>query len=48
MLYFANLSMQLGRSLKWDPTAHRVVDDSEANQLLRRPYENRGFHPEPV
>src|SRR5262245_17022589 len=33
----ANLSMQLGRSLEWDPAAGRVVNDDPANGLLRRP-----------
>jgi predicted dehydrogenase len=41
----ANLSMKLGRSLKWDPAAGRVIGDSEANQLLRRPYRGPWVHP---
>jgi hypothetical protein len=43
----ANLSMQLGRSLAWDPQAQRVVGDDEANRLLRRPYRQPWVHPEP-
>jgi predicted dehydrogenase len=43
----ANLSMQLGRSLKWDPVQQRVVGDEEANRLLRRPYRKPWMHPEP-
>jgi len=43
----ANMSMQLGRSLRWDPTTHRIVGDDEANQLLRRPYRQPWVHPEP-
>ena len=43
----ANLSMQLGRSLKWDPVKHQVVGDAEANRLLRRPYRKPWVHPEP-
>jgi len=43
----ANLSMQLGRSLTWDPTTHRVVGDDEATRLLRRPYRAPWTHPEP-
>jgi predicted dehydrogenase len=43
----ANLSMQLGRSLKWDPVKQRVVGDEEANRLLRRPYRKPWIHPEP-
>ena len=43
----ANLSMQLGRTLTWDPVKHRVVGDEEANRLLRRPYRKPWMHPEP-
>src|SRR5262245_3634134 len=43
----ANLSMQLGRSLTWDPATHQVVGDAEANRLLRRPYRAPWVHPEP-
>ena len=43
----ANLSMQLGRSLAWDPAAGRVMGDEEANRLLRRPYRAPWVHPEP-
>jgi predicted dehydrogenase len=42
----ANLSMQLGRSLTWDPERHQVVGDEEANKLLRRPYRKPWVHPE--
>ncbi len=43
----ANLSMQLGRSLTWDPAGARVVDDEEATRLLRRSYRAPWVHPEP-
>jgi predicted dehydrogenase len=43
----ANLSMQLGRSLKWDAVQGRVVGDDEANRRLRRPYRAPWSHPEP-
>ena len=42
----ANLSMQLGRSLTWDPAKHEVVGDAEANKLLARPYRKPWVHPE--
>jgi len=42
----ANLSMQLGRSLIWDPIKQLVVGDPEANKLLRRPYRAPWVHPE--
>jgi len=41
----ANLSMQLGRTLTWDPVQGRVVGDVEANRLLRRPYRSPWVHP---
>ncbi len=34
----ANMSMQLGRSLKWDAAAGQIAGDDEANRLMRRPY----------
>jgi len=43
----ANLSLQLGRSLTWDAQKQMVLDDAEANQLLRRPYRQPWIHPEP-
>ena len=43
----ANLSMRLGRSLTWDHAKGMVVDDAEANQLLRRPYRSPWVHPDP-
>lgn len=42
----ANLSMQLGRSLKWDSEKHQVIGDDEANRLLRREYRKPWIHPE--
>lgn len=41
----ANLSMELGRSLKWDPAKGEVVGDPEANKLLRRAYRGPWVHP---
>jgi predicted dehydrogenase len=43
----ANLSMKLGRSLRWDSQAGQVAGDAEANALLRRPYRAPWTHPEP-
>ena len=42
----ANIAMQLGRTLTWDPVKHQVVGDDEANKLLRRPYRKPWVHPE--
>ena len=44
----ANLSMKLGRSLRWDHSTGTVVNDAEANQLLRRPYRAPWVHPDPA
>jgi predicted dehydrogenase len=41
----ANLSMQLGRSLAFDPATGQVIGDAEANRLLRRPYREPWVHP---
>jgi predicted dehydrogenase len=42
----ANMSMKLGRELTWDAQKQEVVNDSEANKLLRRPYRQPWIHPE--
>jgi hypothetical protein len=42
----ANVSMQTGRPIKYDPIKHEVVGDAEANGLLRRPYRAPWVHPE--
>lgn len=43
----ANLSMELGRSLKWDAQTGRVIDDEEANRRLAREYRAPWKHPTP-
>ena len=43
----ANIACRLGRTLVWDPEKGRVVDDDEANGLLRRPYRRPWVHPDP-
>ena len=43
----ANIAMELGRTLWWDPQAGRVVGDEEANRLLARPYRAPYTHPVP-
>ena len=43
----ANMALELGRTLTWDPVAGQVVADEEANRLLRRPYRAPWKHPEP-
>jgi predicted dehydrogenase len=41
----ANLSMDLGRSLRWDAQAQCVAGDEEANRLLARAYREPWIHP---
>jgi hypothetical protein len=43
----ANLSMELGRTLTFDPVKHEVVGDAEATARLRRPYRAPWVHPDP-
>src|SRR5271169_348342 len=42
----ANIAMDLGRTLTWDPEKGRVANDDEANRRLRRPYRSPWVHPE--
>ncbi|MBX3241736.1 MAG: Gfo/Idh/MocA family oxidoreductase [Chitinophagaceae bacterium] len=41
----ANLSMQLGRPLVFDPVNKIVTGDAEATRLLKRPYRGPWIHP---
>ena len=34
--HIGNISMRLGRPLRWDPQTETFIDDDEANQWLRR------------
>jgi hypothetical protein len=43
----ANLSMELGRGLRWDSEAGRVIDDDDANRQLARTYRGDWIHPTP-
>ena len=43
----ANMSMDLGRSLVYDPKTRTVVDDEEATKLLQRDYRQGYEHPQP-
>jgi predicted dehydrogenase len=36
--HLANLSLRLGRRLRWDARKEEVIGDAEANRLLLRPY----------
>jgi predicted dehydrogenase len=43
----ANLSMQTGRPIVYDPVKREIVGDREANGLLVRPYRSPWIHPDP-
>lgn len=43
----ANMSMQLGRPLTYDPAKRKVRGDKEATRLLERPYRKPWIHPNP-
>jgi predicted dehydrogenase len=36
--HLGNIAMLLGRDLKWDPKKEHILDDTEANKMLSRPY----------
>lgn len=40
------ISLKLGRSLRWDGEREVIVDDPEANRLMRRPYRSPWQYPE--
>jgi predicted dehydrogenase len=41
----ANLSMKLGRPLRYDPLKKEIIGDAEATRLLQRPYRQPWIHP---
>jgi predicted dehydrogenase len=43
----ANISLGLGRALKWDSQKQLVIGDDEANKQLSRKYRSPWIHPEP-
>jgi predicted dehydrogenase len=43
----ANISMQTGRPVVYDPVKREIVGDPEANKLLARPYRAPYTHPDP-
>lgn len=43
----ANIAMDLGRSLAWDPAIQQISGDPEANKRLARSYRNPWVHPDP-
>jgi predicted dehydrogenase len=43
----ANLSMQIGRPIVYDPKKREIMNDPQANALLKRPYRQPWVHPDP-
>ncbi|WP_114750357.1 Gfo/Idh/MocA family oxidoreductase [Pleomorphovibrio marinus] len=43
----ANMSMELGRPLRYDPQNRVVIDDEEATNMLKRNYRTGYQHPDP-
>jgi len=43
----ANVALESGRSITWDPVKQLAVSNDEANRLLRRPYRQGYTHPDP-
>jgi predicted dehydrogenase len=44
----ANISMETGRPVVYDPVKRQIVGDGEANALLQRPYRQPWIHPDPT
>lgn len=44
----ANIAMEVGRAITYDPQRHEVVGDVRATELLRRTYREPWRHPEPA
>ena len=42
----ANVSLEAGRSITWDPSKLRAVDNDEVNKRLARPYRSGYTHPD--
>jgi hypothetical protein len=36
--HLANISLRLGRRVRWDATREEIIDDAEAARMLVRPY----------
>ena len=43
----ANIAMQTGRPVMYDPKKRQIVGDADANALLQRPYRQPWVHPDP-
>jgi hypothetical protein len=36
--HLANISLRVGRKVRWDPDNEQVIGDPEASAMLERPY----------
>ena len=36
--HLANISLRLGRKIRWDAVREEIIDDQEASRMLERPY----------
>jgi predicted dehydrogenase len=36
--HLGNISIRLGRAIRWDPAGEQILDDDEASQMMSRPY----------
>jgi predicted dehydrogenase len=43
----ANLALQTGETLEWDPATHTITNHDAANKLLERSYRQPWLHPRP-
>jgi predicted dehydrogenase len=43
----ANIAMETGRPVVYDPKKRQIMNDAEANALLQRPYRQPWIHPHP-
>ncbi|MCS6923329.1 MAG: Gfo/Idh/MocA family oxidoreductase [Fimbriimonadales bacterium] len=43
LVHLANISYRLGRALRFDPERKRFIGDREANAMLKRPQQPKGF-----
>lgn len=48
MCQLANLSLELGRPVAYDPATRTVPNDAEATRRLARPYRGAWVHPDPA
>jgi predicted dehydrogenase len=48
LCHLGNIATRLGRSLRFDPEKEQVIDDSQANALVRREYRNHWGTPRGV